>query len=176
MTGLVDWAINRARLTISLLIAVIVVGTVAYLSIPKEADPDIPIPYFLIQVFLQGISPEDAERLIVKPHEIELKTIEGLKELRGIGAQGYAIVTLEFDVNFNKEQALRRIREKVDNAKAKLPRESVASNIAARPHPIPPAAPLPGRLAIWVQCNRFASDSSIRPSAIACSNAIGDQK
>src|SRR4051812_5331778 len=105
LTGLVDWAIDRARLTISVLIAVIVVGTVAYMSIPKEADPDIPIPYFQIFVSHQGISPEDAERLIVKPMEIELKTIEGLKELRGIGAQNYAIITLEFDINVNMEQA-----------------------------------------------------------------------
>ena len=69
MTGLVDWAINRARLTISLLIAVIVVGTVAYLSIPKEADPDIPIPFYQIFIAYQGLSPEDAERLIVQPIE-----------------------------------------------------------------------------------------------------------
>jgi multidrug efflux pump len=124
MIGIVDWAINRARLTISLLIAVIVVGVYSYLSIPKEADPDIPVPYFQIFVSHQGISPEDAERLIIKPLEIELKTIEGLKEVRGIAAQGYGLVTLEFDVNFEKEQALRRIREKVDNAKAKLPREA----------------------------------------------------
>ena len=90
----------------------------------KEADPDIPVPFFQVFVSHQGISPEDAERLIVKPLEIELKTIEGLKELRGIAAQGYGAVNLEFDVNFDKEQALRRIREKVDNAKAMLPRES----------------------------------------------------
>ena len=124
MTGLVDWVINRARLTISALIAVLVVGTFAYLWIPKEADPDIPVPFFQVFVSHQGISPEDAERLIVKPLEIELKTIEGLKELRGIAAQGYGAVNLEFDVNFDKEQALRRIREKVDNAKAKLPRDA----------------------------------------------------
>ena len=57
MIGIVDWAINRARLTISLLIAVIVVGIYSYMSIPKEADPDIPVPYFQIFVSLQGISP-----------------------------------------------------------------------------------------------------------------------
>ncbi|MBI1211150.1 MAG: MMPL family transporter [Alphaproteobacteria bacterium] len=121
MTGIVNWAIERARLTISVLIAVIALGTYAYISIPKEADPDIPIPYFLITVYHQGISPEDAERLIIKPLEVELKTIEGLKELRGIGQQDSALIALEFDVNFDKEQALRRIREKVDNAKSKLP-------------------------------------------------------
>src|SRR5262249_23161181 len=103
---------------------VLVVGTYAYISIPKEADPDIPIPFFAITIYHQGISPEDAERLIIKPLEVELKTIEGLKEFRGIGQQNVATITLEFDVHFNKEQALRRIREKIDNAKPKLPQDS----------------------------------------------------
>lgn len=124
MTGLVDWAIERSRLTLSLLVAVMVMGTISYLSIPKEADPDIPLPFFQVQVFLTGVSPEDSERLIVRPLEVQLKTIEGLKELRGIAAQNYGALTLEFDVNFNKDRALQKIRDAVDAAKPKLPRDA----------------------------------------------------
>lgn len=124
MTWLVDWAIERSRLTLSLLVAVLVMGTIAYLSIPKEADPDIPLPYFQVFVALQGVSPEDAERLIVRPLEAKLKSLEGLKELRGIAAQGYGLVTLEFDINFNKDRAQQRIRDAVDAAKPELPRDA----------------------------------------------------
>ncbi len=124
MTHIVDWAIARSRLTLSALLAVIILGTVAYLSIPKEADPDIPLPYFQVTVVLQGVSPEDAERLIVRPLETQLKTIEGLKELRGIAMQGQGIVTLEFDVSFNKDRAMQKVRDAVDAAKPKLPREA----------------------------------------------------
>lgn len=124
MTHIVDWAIARSRLTLSALLAVIILGTVAYLSIPKEADPDIPLPYFQVTVALQGVSPEDAERLIVRPLETQLKSIEGLKELRGIAMQGQGIITLEFDVNFNKDRAMQKVRDAVDAAKPKLPREA----------------------------------------------------
>ena len=124
MTWLVDWAIERSRLTLSLLVAVLVMGTIAYLSIPKEADPDIPLPFFQVQVSLPGISPEDSERLIVRPLEVQLKTIEGLKELRGIASQGYGAVSLEFDVNFDKDRALQKVRDAVDTAKVKLPRDA----------------------------------------------------
>jgi multidrug efflux pump len=124
MTWLVDWAIERSRLTLSLLVAVLVMGTIAYLSIPKEADPDIPLPFFQVQVVLPGISPEDAERLIVRPLEVQLKTVEGLKELRGIASQGYGAVSLEFDVNFDKDRALQKVRDAVDTAKSKLPRDA----------------------------------------------------
>lgn len=96
-------------------------GGVAYISIPKEAEPDIPIPTIYVSVTYEGISPEDAERLLLKPLEKELQTLEGLKEMRGVGAQGYASITLEFDAGFNADLALQDVREKVDLARAELP-------------------------------------------------------
>jgi multidrug efflux pump len=124
MIGVVDWALARLRLTLSALAAVLVLGTVAYISIPKEADPDIPIPVFSILVFHPGISPEDAERLIVRPLETQLKSVEGLKQMTSTAAQGYGGVTLEFDVNFDKDQVRQRVREKVDIARPELPQDS----------------------------------------------------
>ena len=108
----------------SILAAVLLMGTLAFIWIPKEADPDIPVPFFNVFVFHPGISPEDAERLIVRPLETQLKTIEGLKQMTSIAAQGYAAVNLEFDVNFKKEQARQRIQEKVDLARPKFPQDA----------------------------------------------------
>jgi multidrug efflux pump len=124
MIAFLDWFLTRSRLTLSILAAVMVLGTVGYLSIPKEADPDIPIPVFSVVVFLPGISPEDAERLIVRPLETQLKTVEGLKEMNSTASQGYAAVSLEFDVNFNKNLARQRVQEKVDIARAELPQDA----------------------------------------------------
>ena len=73
---------------------------------------------------LPGISPEDSERLLVRPLEVQLKTIEGLKEIRGTASQGYGAVSLEFDVNFNKDRALQKVRDAVDTAKSKLPSDA----------------------------------------------------
>jgi multidrug efflux pump len=124
MTHIVDWFLARLRLTLSILAAVLVMGTVAYLSIPKESDPDIPIPLFVVQVIHPGISPEDAERLIVRPLETQLKTVEGLKQMNSTASQGYGAITLEFDVNFNKNLVRQKVQEKVDIARPELPQES----------------------------------------------------
>ncbi len=124
MTGLVDWAIERSRLTISALLAVLVMGTVAFISIPKEADPDIPVPFFSVVIIHPGISPEDAERLIVRPLETQLKSVEGLKQMTSTASQGYAAIQLEFDVNFDKNLARQRVQEKVDIARPELPQDS----------------------------------------------------
>ncbi|PKQ06378.1 MAG: transporter [Alphaproteobacteria bacterium HGW-Alphaproteobacteria-11] len=106
------------------MVLMVVAGLIAYVTIPKEADPDIPIPIFYVSITHQGISPEDAERLLIRPMETELRSLEGLKEIRATASQGHAGIVLEFDVNFDKDKALQDVREKVDMARAELPSES----------------------------------------------------
>lgn len=124
MNILIDAAFSRVRTVSMLFVMLLITGGVAYVSIPKESEPDIPIPTVHVSVRYEGISPQDSERLLVKPLEKELQSIEGLKEMRGMGAEGYASVQLEFDAGFDVEQALIKVREKVDIARAELPGES----------------------------------------------------
>ncbi len=121
MTGIIDAAMGRARTVLAVLFIGIIAGYMAYRGIPKEADPDIPIPFIFVSLALQGISPEDAERLLVKPVEQEVQSVEGLKEMQSYAAQGNAGIILEFDVNFDKDSALIDVREKVDLARSELP-------------------------------------------------------
>ena len=100
---------------------VLVAGSVAYVTIPKESDPDIAIPIIYVLIPHDGISPEDAERLLVRPMEQELRNVEGLKELRATAREGQATLVLEFEAGFDSDQALDDVREKVDVAKNELP-------------------------------------------------------
>ena len=99
-------------------------GLGAYFAIPKEANPDVSIPIIYVSVSLEGISPEDAERLLVRPLEQELRSLEGVKEMRSMASEGHASVTLEFDAGFDAKSALADVREKVDTARSKLPDEA----------------------------------------------------
>jgi multidrug efflux pump len=85
---IVGLAIRNARLTLSILFFFIVAGALAYQSIPKEAEPDVQIPIIYVNVPYQGISPEDAERLILRPLETQMKNLKNLKELRASAYQG----------------------------------------------------------------------------------------
>lgn len=124
MNGLIDSALARTRTIMTILVMMVVSGIISYIAIPKEADPDIPIPVFYISIPHPGISPGDAERLLVKPMETQLRSLEGLEELRSIASQGHAGIILKFDVNFDKDAALLDVREKVDLARAKLPADT----------------------------------------------------
>lgn len=123
MTRIVDWAVENARVVLALLAVVIITGLIAYVRIPKEANPDIPIPVIAVQIAYPGISPEDSERLLVKPMENYLRSIEGLKTMTARAYQGFAVIILEFDVNFHKEKALEDVRAQVETARAELPQD-----------------------------------------------------
>ena len=71
--GFLDVAVKNARLTITALLFFLVAGAVSYVEIPKEAEPDIQIPVVYVSLSLQGISPEDSERLLIRPVETQLK-------------------------------------------------------------------------------------------------------
>ncbi|HBF60404.1 MAG TPA: MFS transporter [Methyloceanibacter sp.] len=124
MNAIIDAAFERTRTIVLAFVMIVVLGAIAYTTIPKEAEPDIQIPIIYVSMTYEGISPEDSERLLVRPMEKELQSIEGIKEMRSVAAEGYGSVTLEFDAGFDSNKALEDVREKVDIARAELPLET----------------------------------------------------
>ena len=122
--NIIDYAISHARVFFSILIFIIATGSYTYISIPKEAAPDVNIPIIYVSLSQKGISPNDSERLLVKPIEDEVKTVEGIKEIRSTAYSGGGNVLLEFDAGFDADKAMDDIREKVDRAKGNLPNEA----------------------------------------------------
>jgi len=124
LINIIDYIMAARRTVVFLMGIVISIGLLTYINIAKDAEPDIDIPLIYIGVAHQGISPEDAERLIVKPLENQLKTIEGLEDMMATAVNGFGSVMLEFDIKFDKDKALGDVREKVDMVKSKLPSDA----------------------------------------------------
>lgn len=118
---IVRLAIQNARLTLSILAFFIVAGALSYISIPKEAEPDVPIPIIYVSMAYQGISPEDSERLLLRPMETSLKGLEGVKEMRSSAYEGGGFVLLEFQAGYDFSNALEDVRAKVADARRELP-------------------------------------------------------
>lgn len=124
MNGVLATCLNRSRTVIMILALVLITGTVSYLTIPKEASPDITVPYVYVSMHHEGISPEDAERLLIRPMEQELRGLDGLKEMTATAYQSGANLILEFEAGLDIDPVLNDVREKVDIAKAELPEET----------------------------------------------------
>lgn len=121
MNSFIDAAINRTRTTMLLMFMVVLAGLIARSAIPIANEPHIDVPFFAITIIHEGISPEDSERLLVMPMEIELKKIEGIKELTAYASEGSATLLVEFDADQDLDQALLDVREAVDRGRVELP-------------------------------------------------------
>ena len=121
---LIDASVERFRTVFLLMAFILIAGTITYQNIPKESSPDVQIPIIYVSLKLDGISPQDGERLLLRPMEKELQSVEGLKRLEGHASEGIASLVLEFDAGFDADRALEDVRNKVDEVKPELPTET----------------------------------------------------
>ena len=124
MNSIITAAFSRSRVVSLLLTILLAWGAFAYIAIPKEANPEIPLPLVYVSTSLDGISPVDSERLLVEPLESEFATIAGLDKMEGHASEGFASIRLEFQPGFDADEALDRVREAVDRAESELPADA----------------------------------------------------
>ncbi|WP_299752323.1 efflux RND transporter permease subunit [uncultured Boseongicola sp.] len=121
MNSIIDAAFSRSRVVVMALVMVLTVGAYAYVSIPKEANPEVPLPLFYVSTGLDGISPTDAERLLLEPMEAEFASIAGLDSMKSDASEGFASIQLEFAPGGDNDEALDKVREAADRAQSDLP-------------------------------------------------------
>ena len=124
MTNYIDAAVSRSRTTLSIFVAVMLTGFVSYLAIPVELNPDVAVPIVITTIIHEGISPEDAERLLAKPAELELKTVDGITSVSSFSSENAATIVTEFDIDFESQFALSEVREAINRAKARFPADT----------------------------------------------------
>ncbi|MHC4565815.1 MAG: efflux RND transporter permease subunit [Planctomycetota bacterium] len=118
---LTDVAI-RNRTTVAVLgLIIILMGSYSYMSLPREAAPDIPIPFIMVTTTYEGVSPEDMETSVTMKIEKELNGIRGVEEITSSSAEGMSLISVEFTPDVPSEVALQRVRDRVDLAKGELP-------------------------------------------------------
>ena len=139
MKNYIDTAVSRSRTTLSIFVAVMLTGFGSYLSIPVELNPDVEVPIIITTIIHEGISPEDAERLLSKPTELELKSLDGITQISSFSSENAATIITEFDIDFESKTALSDVREAVNRAKARFPantEEPIMQEVSAAGLPV----------------------------------------
>lgn len=121
MQAVIYAAFKRPGAIIFMIMIIFGVGLNAWINIPKQAEPDIDIPISYVSVSYSGISPTDAEKLLVKPLEKQLRSVAGLDKMTSAATEGYASVTLEFLAGEDINLVLEDVRKAADDAKSDLP-------------------------------------------------------
>ena len=122
--GISSFSIDNRISVLVLVLLVAIMGVQSYINIPKESAPDITIPNIMVITTYPGVSPEDMESLITRKLEEELSGISDIKEMTSTTAEGYSNINMEFNSDVNIDDALQKVREKVDLAKPELPSEA----------------------------------------------------
>ena len=135
----IDAAVSRSRTTLTSFAAVMLTGFACYLAIPVELNPDVQVPIIVTTVIHEGISPEDSERLISKPVEVELKALDGITEYTTFSSENAATIMAEFDIDMDSQAALNELREAIDRAKVWFPpdtEEPIIQEVSASGVPV----------------------------------------
>lgn len=116
--GISSWAVDN-RVTVYILTFIIVLtGTIAYITMPREDFPEIIENKIYISTVFPGNSAEDVEKLVVKPLEDEIKNISGVTKVTSSSFQDYGMIIAEFNEKVPNEEAKTRVKDKVDLSKA----------------------------------------------------------
>lgn len=114
-------ALSRQITVLALLVMLVIGGGYAYQSLPREAEPDITIPYVFVTTMYEGVAPKDMETLITIPLERKLKGLSDVEEIRSSSAEGISNIAIEFLPSMDIDDAVQKVRDKVDQAKRDLP-------------------------------------------------------
>jgi len=116
-----EGAQRRQPLVMVSLLLIIVAGLYSYVKLPREAAPDIQIPYIFVTTTYEGVAPEDMEKLVTIPLERKLKGLEGVEELTSQSDDGESTIAIKFLPSEDIDDALQKVRDKVDQASGDLP-------------------------------------------------------
>lgn len=116
--GLSSLSVANRTTVILLGIIILIGGIAAYNAMPKENFPDIVTPEIYIGTAYPGNSPLDIEKLITRPFEKELNAITGVDEINSTSMQGYSTIQVKFNFDVTPEEALRKVKDKIDIAKS----------------------------------------------------------
>jgi multidrug efflux pump len=104
-----------------LLLLIVLIGWSTYNSLPRESAPDITIPLVIVTTPYIGVSPADIEGLVTQPLERNLKSIKDVKLISSVSKEGLSTIQIEFNTGVDIDDAIRRVRDKVNQTLPDLP-------------------------------------------------------
>lgn len=116
-----DTAVKNSIAVMVMSVVIFVMGIYSYLTLPREAEPDVSIPHVFVSTTYRGVAPGDVETAVTIKIENKLKGLDGLKNLKSVSAEGESLIDVEFSTGVDIDDALRKVKDKVDEAKGELP-------------------------------------------------------
>ncbi|HBA84304.1 MAG TPA: AcrB/AcrD/AcrF family protein [Verrucomicrobia bacterium] len=118
-----NYAIKFRTAVIVFVLVITMLGSIAYMSLPREGAPDITIPYVFVTAIYEGTAPEEMENLVTIPMEKKLNDLENVKEMSSTSSEGVSSIVIEFLPKEDIDSAKQKVKDKIDLAKPDLPED-----------------------------------------------------
>ncbi|MCF6343646.1 MAG: efflux RND transporter permease subunit [Devosiaceae bacterium] len=129
MMNMLEAILRRPKTVLTIMFIMLAAGISAFMTLPREGQPSIDIPFLSISTVQTGISPSDADKLLVRPLETELANLDGLKSMRSYGNNNSATIILEFEMDVDIDEAVQSAKDGVDRAKPNLPDDATDPSV-----------------------------------------------
>jgi HAE1 family hydrophobic/amphiphilic exporter-1 len=118
-----DTSIRQPVLVTMVMLALIVMGLIAYSNLPVDLFPDISIPTVAVTTIYPGASPQEVESQVTDPLEEALRSINGVDRIRSTSSESVSQILVEFKLEFPTNEAAEGVRERVAAVRASLPED-----------------------------------------------------
>ncbi|MBW2506192.1 MAG: efflux RND transporter permease subunit, partial [Deltaproteobacteria bacterium] len=116
-----DTAVRQRVSVLVLALIILIFGTYCYKVLPRESEPDITIPNVFVSTSYKGVASKDIETSITIEIEKKLKGLEGVKKIHSVSSEGLSSINIEFVTGTDIDDALQKVKDRVDEAKNELP-------------------------------------------------------
>ena len=127
--------ILRPVATTLLMVAILIVGLIAYLQLPLSALPEVAYPTIQVQTFYPGASPEVVTSAITAPLEKQFGQMPGLNQMSSTSSGGASVITLQFTLALPIDVAEQEVQASISGAQNLLPQDLPAPPIYAKVNP-----------------------------------------
>ena len=119
--SLVSYSVRRPVATVAATLAIVMLGSVSLGRLPVSLLPDVSLPVLTIRTLYTGAAAEEVSRFVAEPVEEAIAATPGLVELRSVSRNGEAMTTLHFAWGTDMQATVLNVRERLDNARSRLP-------------------------------------------------------
>ncbi|MBV8851844.1 MAG: MdtB/MuxB family multidrug efflux RND transporter permease subunit [Sinobacteraceae bacterium] len=127
--------ILRPVATTLLMLAILIVGVIAFLQLPLSALPEVAYPTIEVQTFYPGASPEVITSAITAPLEKQFGQMPGLNQMASSSSAGASVITLQFTLSLPIDVAEQEVQAAISAAQVLLPQDLPAPPIYAKVNP-----------------------------------------
>jgi len=115
-------AVDRPVLATVIILALVVVGVFSYTKLAQELRPNVDFPFVVVTTIYPGAGPKEVESQVTEKLEDEIGSVAGLKKMESQSMENLSMILCEFDLEIDGDMAAIEVKDKVELAKIRMPR------------------------------------------------------